>query len=62
MAKHVHRNASLADIAYCTKGAFSGMKFLVDLFSDKAPNVSDSKAFTVTDIPMVTSYNREACI
>ena len=35
------------------------MKGLIDFFTKEAPNVSDSKYHTATEIPMVTSYTRE---
>ena len=38
------------------------MKFLVDFFTNEAPNVTNSKALTSTEIPMVMIYSREVYI
>ena len=62
MAKHVQRHATLTDVAEHSGGAFSGMKFLVDFFTNEAPNVTNLKALNSTEIPMVMIYSREVYI
>ena len=60
MTKHVQRHSALTDMAECAGGDFSGMKGLMDFFADEVPSISNSKALTVTYIPVVTIYTREA--
>ena len=58
-SKQVHQHNKLTDMAEPSGGSFSGMKRIVNLFYKKTPNVTNSKALTPTDIPMVTRYARE---
>ena len=60
MADNVQRHAFPTDVAESNRGAFSGVKGLVDFFSDEAPNVTSLKVLTTMDTPMAESYVREA--
>ena len=60
MDEHVQRHITLTDMAEHDRGYFSGIKGLVNFFSEKALNVSNSKVLTMTEIPVVKSYSREA--
>ena len=59
MAKHVQRNDTLTDVTERTGGEFSRMKGIIELFSNKAPNVANLKDPTATEILTTPTYARE---
>ena len=60
MDEHVQRHIILTYMVEHDRRYFSGIKGLVNFFSEKALNVSNSKVLTMTEIPVVKSYSREA--
>ena len=59
MYKQVQRHATLIYVTECAGGDLFSMKILVDFFDNRAPIISNLKALTVEETPVVIRYARE---